>query len=95
MIMYHNNLMCRNPLHVSGVKRPSSGGTTHHNFQPANSEKRTQLTPKTASVVPPEDGRLITETCTGLRQNKVFVKVSYVILIIVCYLPYYAIPYRQ
>jgi hypothetical protein len=44
IIMYHNNvtnlksytftftititLLCRNPLHVSGVKRPSSGGTT-------------------------------------------------------------------
>jgi hypothetical protein len=38
--MFHNNvtnlihfhfpitLLCRNPLHVSGVKRPSSGGTT-------------------------------------------------------------------
>jgi hypothetical protein len=39
--MYHNNItnlihfhftitntLCRNPLHVSGVKRPSSGGTT-------------------------------------------------------------------
>jgi hypothetical protein len=37
--MYHNNvtnlihfhfhtLLCRNPLHVSGVKSPSSGGTT-------------------------------------------------------------------
>jgi hypothetical protein len=34
-----------------------------HNFQPANSYNCTQLTPKTASVVPPEDGRLTPETC--------------------------------
>jgi hypothetical protein len=31
---------------------------------------------KTASVVPPEDGRLTPETCRGLRHNKVFVKVK-------------------
>jgi hypothetical protein len=32
---------------------------------------------KTASVVPPEDGRLMPETCRGLRRhNKVFVKVK-------------------
>jgi hypothetical protein len=36
----------------------------------------TQLTPKTASVVPPEDGRLTPETCGGLRHNKVFVTVK-------------------
>jgi hypothetical protein len=47
-----------------------------HNLQPANSYKRTQLTPKTASVVPPEDGRLTPETCRGLRHNKVIVKVK-------------------
>jgi hypothetical protein len=47
-----------------------------HNLQPANSSKCTQFTPKTASVVPPEDGRLTSETCRGLRQNKVFVKVE-------------------
>jgi hypothetical protein len=35
-----------------------------------------QLTPKTASVVPPEDGRLTPETRRGLRQNKVIVKVK-------------------
>jgi hypothetical protein len=34
-----------------------------HNLQPANSYKCTQLTPKTASVVPPEDERLTPETC--------------------------------
>jgi hypothetical protein len=33
-----------------------------------------QLTPKTASVVPPEDGRLTPETCRGLRHNKVLSK---------------------
>jgi hypothetical protein len=33
-------------------------------------------TKKTASVVPPEDGRLMPETCRGLRHNKVFVKVK-------------------
>jgi hypothetical protein len=31
---------------------------------------------KTASVVPPEDGRLTPETCGGLRHNKVIVKVK-------------------
>jgi hypothetical protein len=46
------------------------------NLQPANSCKCTQLTPKTASVVPPEDGRLTPKTCTGLRHNKVIVKVK-------------------
>jgi hypothetical protein len=35
-----------------------------------------QLSPKTASVVPPEDGRLTPETCRGLRHNKVLVKVK-------------------
>jgi hypothetical protein len=47
-----------------------------HNLQPANSYKCTNLTPKSASVVPPEDGRLTPETCRGLRHNKVFVKVK-------------------
>jgi hypothetical protein len=46
------------------------------NLQPANSYNCTQLTPKTASVVPPEDGRLTPETFRGLRHNKVFVKVK-------------------
>jgi hypothetical protein len=50
--------------------------TVAHNLQPANSSKCTQLTPKTASVETPEDGRLTPETCTGLRHNKVFVKVK-------------------
>ena len=35
-----------------------------------------QLKPKTASVVPPEDGRLAPETCRELRRNKVIVKVE-------------------
>jgi hypothetical protein len=47
-----------------------------HNLQPANNYKCTQLTPKTASVVPPEDGRLTPETCRELRHNKVIVKVK-------------------
>jgi hypothetical protein len=56
-------------------------------MQPANRYKRTQLTPKAASVVPPEDGRLTPETCRGLRHNNVIVKVkvfevSHVIVII-------------
>jgi hypothetical protein len=34
----------------------------------------TQLTPKTASVVPPEDGRLTPETCRGSRHNNWFWK---------------------
>jgi hypothetical protein len=57
-----------------------------HNLQPANSHKCMQLTSKTASVVPPEDGRLTPETCRGLRHNKVIVKlkvyeVGYIIVI--------------
>jgi hypothetical protein len=36
----------------------------------------TQLSQKTASVVPPEDGRLTPETRRGLRHNKVIVKVK-------------------
>jgi hypothetical protein len=47
-----------------------------HNLQPAKSYKCTQLTPKTASVVPPEDGRLTLETYRGSRHNKVIVKVK-------------------
>jgi hypothetical protein len=46
------------------------------NLQPANSYNCTQLTPKTASLVPPEDGRLMPETFRGLRHNKVIVKVK-------------------
>jgi hypothetical protein len=46
--------------------------------QPATSQKLqcTQLTPKTARVVPPEDGHLMPETCRGSRHNKVIVKVK-------------------
>jgi hypothetical protein len=44
-----------------------------HNLQPANSYKCTQLTPKTACVVPPEDGRLTSET---QRHDKVIIKVK-------------------
>jgi hypothetical protein len=45
-----------------------------------------QLTPKSASVVSPEDGRLRLETCRALRHNKVIgkvnvCKVGYVIVI--------------
>jgi thiazole synthase ThiGH ThiG subunit len=47
-----------------------------HNLQPANSYNCTQLTPNTASVVPPEDGRLTPQTCRELRHNKVIVKVK-------------------
>jgi hypothetical protein len=35
-----------------------------------------QLTPKTASVLPPEDGRLTPETSRGIRHNKAIVKVK-------------------
>jgi hypothetical protein len=45
-----------------------------------------QLTPKIASVVPPEAGHLTLEKCRGLRHNKLIVevkvdKVGYVIVI--------------
>jgi hypothetical protein len=46
--------------------------------QPATSQKLqcTQLTPKTVSVVPPEDRRLTPKTCRGSIHNKVIVKVK-------------------
>jgi hypothetical protein len=46
--------------------------------QPATSQNLqcAQLTPKTASVVPPKDGHLTPETCRGSRHNKVIVKVK-------------------
>jgi hypothetical protein len=53
----------------------------HNHLQPDKSYKCTQLTPKTASVVPPEDGRLTPETCRGLRHNKVIVKVKCIKLV--------------
>jgi hypothetical protein len=55
---------------------PSPINQSTHNLQPANSYNCMQLAPKTASVVPPEDGRLTPETCRGLRHNKVFLKVK-------------------
>jgi hypothetical protein len=58
---FTNTILCCSLLHVSGVKRPSSGGTTLAVF---------------AREVPPEDGRLTAETCRGLQHNKVFVKVK-------------------
>jgi hypothetical protein len=64
--------------HVSGPTPtpPSPINQSTHNFQPANSYMCTQLTPKTASVVPPEDGRLAPKTCGGLRHNKVILKMK-------------------
>jgi hypothetical protein len=38
-----------------------------HNLQTVKSHKCTQITPKTASVVPPEDGRLKLEKCRGFK----------------------------
>jgi hypothetical protein len=38
--------------------------------------KNARNSPKTASVMPPEDGRLTPETRRGLQHNKVFVKVK-------------------
>jgi hypothetical protein len=43
---------------------------------PANSYNCMHLTPKTASVAPPDDGCLTPETCRRLRHNKVIVKVK-------------------
>jgi hypothetical protein len=42
----------------------------------ASSVKCTKVTQKTASALPPEDGRLTPETCRGLKHNKVIVKVK-------------------
>jgi hypothetical protein len=75
LIHFQNTLLCRNPLHVSGVKRPSLGGTTLAVFS-VSCVHLWLFAPKTASVVPPEDGRLTPETCRGLRHNKVFMKVK-------------------
>jgi hypothetical protein len=49
---------------------PNPINNSTHNLQPANSYKWTHLTPKTASVVPPEDGSLTPETCRGLDTIK-------------------------
>jgi hypothetical protein len=83
--------LCLNPLHFSGVKRQSSEGTTlavvgvscvhvylfaGRKVQPAKRNNCTERTPKIASVVPPEDGRLTPEKCRGFRHNKVIVKVK-------------------
>jgi hypothetical protein len=65
-----HDLLGRKPTPPSPLKQST------HNLQPANSYNCTQLTPKTASVVPPEDGRLTPETCRGLRHYKVIVKVK-------------------
>jgi hypothetical protein len=43
-----------------------------HNFQQANSYNCTHLTPKTASLVPPEGGELTPKACRGKLQNKGF-----------------------
>jgi hypothetical protein len=58
-----------------GVKRPSSGGNTLPVFV-ACLLRCAQLTPKTASVVRPEDGHLTPEARRGLQHNKVIVKVK-------------------
>jgi hypothetical protein len=65
---------------------PSPINQSTHNLQPVNSYKCTQLTPKSASVVPPEEGCLTPKTRRGLRHNKVTVKVNevgYVTVILV------------
>jgi hypothetical protein len=56
--------------------KPSPINRSSHNLQPTNGYKCTQLTPKTACIVPPEDGSLMPKTCRGLRHNKVIVKVE-------------------
>jgi hypothetical protein len=53
---------------------PSPISQWSHNLQTTQQLQCTQLTPKTASVEPPEDGRLTPETCRGSRHNKVIVK---------------------
>jgi hypothetical protein len=63
-------------MNVKAVEGGDSDLNVSHNLQPAKSYKCTQLTPKSASVVPPEDGRLTPETCRGSRNNKVIVKLN-------------------
>jgi hypothetical protein len=67
--MYHNNVTNLIHFHLAGCKLWA-------NLQPDNSYKCTQLSPKTASVVPPEDGRLTPDTRRGLRHYKVIVIVK-------------------
>jgi hypothetical protein len=68
---FHTRLVVRFMIFTASVRNILA-----HNMQPTKSYKCTQLTPKTASVVPPEDGRLTPGTCTRLRQNKVLVIVQ-------------------
>jgi hypothetical protein len=55
---------------------PSPINQSTHKLQPANSYKCTQLTQKTARVVPPEEGRLTPETCRRVGHNKMIVEVK-------------------
>jgi hypothetical protein len=66
----HGNAKTKHAAHYKGTGStptpPSPINQSTHNLQLDNSYKWTQLTLKTASVVPPEDGRLTPEPCRGL-----------------------------
>jgi hypothetical protein len=77
MFMCYGFLLAASYRATGPLPTPSSPiNQSAQNLQPVSSYKCTQLTPKTASAVPPEDGRLTPETCRRLRHNKVFVKVK-------------------
>jgi hypothetical protein len=66
------------PYQVTGPTptTPSPIRQLSHNLQPAKSYSACSSHQKTASVVPPEDGRLTPEKCRGSSHNKVIVKVK-------------------
>jgi hypothetical protein len=75
--MYHNNVTNLIHFHFHNHFIVSWSSTC---FVPqpaaAKSYSARNSHQKTASVVPPEDGRLTPETCIGSRHNKVIVKVK-------------------
>jgi hypothetical protein len=55
-------------LHVSGVTRPSSGGSAQmlfgsHNLHPVNTHPMHVIIANIICAEPPEDGRVTPETC--------------------------------
>jgi hypothetical protein len=55
---------------------PSPINQSAHNLQQTTAKSARNSYQKTASVLPPEDGRLTPETCRGLPHNKVIVIVK-------------------
>jgi hypothetical protein len=64
------------PSHRTYTHNPKPNKTVVPQLATSQKLKVHSITPKTASVVPPEDGRLTPETCRWSRHNKVIVKVK-------------------